>query len=416
MGFVGQKEKIFLALDIGTEAVKTLIFSIGDAKERKEKNEERKITILGAGLKYFERYDVFDGKNFEVDVIKRGIEEAIEQAYQSLFFSSAEKELKKRAQKQKKWQLFLTLSANILKGRIASSHFYRENPKKKISKKEERVINQRVSKLAQRTISQRFAKETGILVDDIHWVSLRTLGVKINGYPVSGLQGYDGRDLEFNILATFLPKYYLENIKRITKDLKLELSRVVHSAETLPEVFREGKDNGIFLDVGGEITQIFLVKAGKLQKVQEFKIGGKRFSQALSRTLGIDEENSRILKERYSNKLLSAETKERVKDILVQQQREWYEGLKSKIKEIKGRGVLSSAIFLFGGGSRLPEVREILEKEAVVGEGELPDSETLKVRFIYPKDLKNIKDTTKNLNNPQYISPLLMCYHAQKDF
>ena len=74
------------------------------------------------------------------------------------------------------------------------------------------IISQRVSEAAQKEISQRFAKESGLLPEDIHWISLKILGVKINDYPVLGLKGYEGKNLDFEILAIFLPKHYLENI------------------------------------------------------------------------------------------------------------------------------------------------------------------------------------------------------------
>ena len=57
-----KKDKSFLVLDIGTEAVKVLF-------SRKE--ADGNITILGAATQYFERYGVFDGEDFETDMIKK---------------------------------------------------------------------------------------------------------------------------------------------------------------------------------------------------------------------------------------------------------------------------------------------------------------------------------------------------------
>src|SRR4030042_68768 len=84
----------FLCLDIGTEAVKSVIFFVGESK---------KIIVLGAGLEYFNRVNIFDTRDFEKDVLKLTISKAVEKAKQNLSFSLADKKLKKQAGKQKKW-------------------------------------------------------------------------------------------------------------------------------------------------------------------------------------------------------------------------------------------------------------------------------------------------------------------------
>jgi len=393
-----KKDKSFLILDIGTEAVKVL-FS--------RKGADGKITILGAATQYFEKYGVFDGKDFETNVIKKAISKAIEKAYQNFIFFLAKKKTKKGKQDWKKWPVLLGLPANILKGRVVWQFVRRESPKEKISKSEQKYISEQVFKEAKKEISQRFSQEFGILPKDIHWITQKVLEVKIDGYPVPGIRGYGGRDLEFKILATFLPKYYLENIEKILKDLKLKILKIVHIAENLPVLWGDKKIDGIFFDVGGEITQIFLVKAGSLQQVNEFKAGGKAFSQKLSEVLGVEEDSARNLKERYTNKLLSAETRGRIKEIFLEEKKIWYEDLKLEINKMTSKALLPSNIFLFGGGSLPPEIEGIFKETGINGE-DLLISNVDEVKFIYPKDFENIEGPIKKLRNPQYSPTLLL--------
>lgn len=373
-GFYKKKETPFLVLDIGTEAVKGLVC----------KKENSKIIILGASSQYFERYGVFDGKDFETDVIKRAILKTIEEARQNL-----------GAQRQncKKWPVLLGLPSNILKGRVIWQSFERKNPKERISKGEQELIYQKWSKGAQKEISQKFAKEFGILPKDIQRVSQKIVEIRIDGYPVSRLQGYEGKNLGFKILSIFSPRYYLESTKRIFEDLQLKVLKIVHIAENLPIIWGDKKIDGIFFDVGGEATQIFLIKRGNLQQINEFEAGGKAFSQKLSETLGIDEESARILKERYANELLSPESKKRIEEIFLEEKRTWSEDLRQFLPK-------NVEIFLFGGGSLLPEIQEVLKENGT------------RVKFIFPKNLKSIKDPMKQLKSPQYIPSLLACYYA----
>jgi len=373
-----KKEKIFLVLDIGTEAVKALIC-------RKYNN---KIVVLGAATQYFERYGVFNGKIFEVNVIKKSVLKAIVQ-------------VQSQGQNLKKLPVLLTLDPNILKARTSLQSFEQDKVlKTKISKTQEKAIFQQFLKKAQEEIYQRFSKESGILRKDIEMISLRILEMKINGYSVSRLKGYIGKNLEINVLATFLLKHYLESIKRIFADLELKIFKIVHLAETLPVVFFNEGVNGkigssVFFDIGGEISQFFLVKRGNLEQINELRVGGKAFSQRISDAFGIDEESARILKERYANKLLSLEVRQRIRKILSLEKQAWQQDLELKIGRMG-----SSNIQLFGGASLLPEIQELL-----------PGAE-----IVYPKDFKNIKDETKSLKSPQYIPCLLTCYYGQKIF
>lgn len=427
--FKRKKEKIFLVLDIGTEAVKCLIC----------KKEKSKVFILGASVQYFEEYGVFDGKVFGMEVLKKAILKAIKEAYRNFIFFSEKKDRNSKGKDWKNFPVLLNLAPDILKARIVHQSLLREKDSGlRIARAKEKAIFQQVLKKAQEAISQSFSKEFGILAKELRWICLKILEIKIDGYPVPELRGYRGKKLEFKVLAIFLPKHYFEIIKRIFGDLGLNIFKIIHIAESLPPTFLKQKGggftpttfqkkvardlttalageikDGVFLDVGGETTQFFLVKEKKIEKVNDFKSGGKLFSQKLSDVLGIDEESARILKERYANKLLNQESRKRIREIFLEEKRSWYQDLELRIK----KDPLFSTVYLFGGGSLLPEISEVLKENGK------------KVKFIYPKDLKNIdplrgykdkvraqdkrtskgvEDLTKNLNSSQYVPSLLI--------
>jgi len=385
--FKKKNEKCFLALDIGTETIKVLTFSTSAGKK-----EEPTITILGASLQYFDKFGVFNSKDFEVDIIKKAISKAIEEA-------------KNQASKEPK-NVILGLPADILKGRIIIQSFNRKNPKSIIDKKEEKIIYQTVLKEAQKKISQIFIEETGILAQEIQFSTFEILKTKIDGYEVPDLPGFSGKTLDFRILATFLPKYYFENIAKITKDLNLKILKIIHEAQGLENFVQNEKLSAIFLDIGGEITQIFLTRDGKLELVNEFKMGGSAFSQVLSQSLGLETQRARVLKQEYSKGFLSQEVRKRINEIFSQEIQNWFDNLKSKILDQK---LLPSNIFLFGGGSLLPEMILIIKWNRQ----DFPFIIPPQIKFIYPRNLKNIEDKTKSLNSPQDIPPLFLCHASE---
>ena len=377
------EERYFLAVDIGTETVKAIIF--------KRKNEE--MTVIGSSFQSLERLELKDNINFWVNLTKKAILKSIE-------------EVKEKIPKKKKITVLLKLPANILKANLFFHSFIRSNPKIEIQAKEEKKIYQEILNGAQREISNIFFRSYGILPKDLEFINLEILGIKIDGYEVSHLQGFKGQNLNFKIMAIFSLKYYLELFKKIFENINLENLKIVHPVQNLKAAFSNNISDGIFLDVGGDLTQIFIIKEGELSYISDFAIGGRTFAQSLSQDLGISEKMAEKLKEKYSQKILSEETRQKIKKILDNTLKDWFLKLKSKLKEAK-QFPLPSNFYFFGGGSNLPDIKEIIE------EGDWEEFVFLqnpKVNLISLKDFKNIEDKTNTLNNPQAISSVLICY------
>lgn len=368
--FLKKREKPFLVLDIGTEAVKALLL----------KKENDKLVVLNHTIEYFEKYGVFESNDFETEFIKKAISKSIKKIFKE------KKELKKTP-------VLIGLPANVLRARIVSQLFKRDK-ESKISKSEERIIIKRVLNKSKKQVSYNFAQKYGILADDIKWINFKLAEVKVNGYPISDIYGCQGKDLEINVLAVFLTKDYFEKIQRTLKSLNLKAFKIIHLAEIFQDSFSQKVKNGFFVDIGGEITQTFLIKNSNLKQVKEFESGGQEFSQELSETLGIDQESARILKEKYANNLLTEKVKLKIKEMLVSEKKIWQQYLENTIKGTKA----SSDTWIFGGSSLLPEIRESVRGS----------------KIIYPKSLKNIKDPLKSLKSPQYITPLLIARYGQE--
>ncbi|MFH1841504.1 MAG: hypothetical protein ABH800_01965, partial [Candidatus Nealsonbacteria bacterium] len=154
----------------------------------------------------------------------------------------------------------------------------------------------------------------------------------------------------------------------------------------------------------------FLIKDGKIETIDEFGIGGRNFSHALSEKFGLSEERAKALKDRYSEESLSREVKERIKESLSGTLEDWFFFLKSKLKNSKG--LLPSVIFLFGENSLLPELEEVLEE----GDWDkLSFNGQIEVKFIYPEQLTQnfyAEDKTHALNTPKEINQFLLYYGA----
>ncbi len=358
--FRKKKKNIFLGLDIGTESVKALFFS--------GKN------ILGSSVEYFDRHGILEGKDYKVSLLKKTVSGAFEKAKSKIPFSSLDKKEKKKALR-KKIECLVTFSSEFLKTRVDSFSFQRDKEREKISLKEGREMKEKVLAKARKEISEKFSEKTGILGGEIEWLKEEIIEIKIDGYRVNSLEGYEGKNLDFKVLLVFSPEFYLKRIEKALSDFNI---KGFYSPSC-----GLSKD-GLFVDVGGEISQFFLVEGGILSKVGEFRMGGRDFSQSLSSDLGLEENLAREFKERYSRDDLSPDSTKKIKEIFSKQINKWYNSLREEINP-------PGKVFLFGGSSLLPDISNILKEEG-----------GFEVELFSPGEIKN----------PQF-TPLSLIVYAQ---
>ena len=357
-----KKDKFFLGLDIGTEAVKAFVFKKGKDPE--------KIIIIGSSVNYFRR-----PRNEEE--IFFTVKECIENIYKKIIFSGLEKRIKKEIEKQKNWDAFLIVSSDLLKIRIFKTTIKRES-NLEIKAKEKKIIYNEVLDRAKNSISSSFTKENGIFQEEIIWVSFLNIERKINGYRVKDILGYKGKELEISIIVQFMAKRNREMIERSLKRLGIEIFSLVNGAPFILKKLSEGQES--FLDIGGEITDLFFFDNGVLKDFQSFNEGGKMFTEKIAEVLGVSEQFAREFKTKYSLGDLSNESCDRIREIISSSRAEWFSNLRN--------GFFSNPIF-FGGGV-IPDIKEIK-----------------KSKILMPKDLDIIENPSKILIDAQY-TPLLL--------
>ncbi|MEK7519304.1 MAG: cell division FtsA domain-containing protein, partial [Patescibacteria group bacterium] len=235
---------------------------------------------------------------------------------------------------------------------------------------------------------------------------------------VLNLLGLGGRDVSFRVLVVFSLKEPLKKIEKIIQPFKFKKIDILHPIQGLLKLHLVGAENSVFIDVGGNNTQISLIKNAKFEQTGNFEIGGKNFSEGLAEVLGQGERDGRELKEKYSNGQLSIEVQTRVSEILAQIKINWYKKLKDTISKINRTGILPSDFYLFGGGAKLSEIQRVLEEESWQG---VNFSRNVRVHIFSLKDFYHylhlkVKDLPSSiLTNSQYI-PSFLIFYARENF
>jgi cell division ATPase FtsA len=358
--FSKKGQQPFLVLDIGTEAVKALIV----------RKSYGKTSILNSSLQYFTDEGIFNKgfseDEFEMEIIKRAV-----------------LAVKEELLIKKPISVILTLSQKVLKAKVVEGLSVREKREKKISKKEQEIIYKYVLKAAKDDVLKEVSEKSGILAQDIKFISLDIIDKEIEGYKVPDIQNYQGKNLAFKILAVFIIDSYLQRISEILEELGMKVLKIVHLAEAVKVVFSEKVKDGVFFDIGGEAVQAFFIQKGTLESVDLFNRGGADFTERIFDVLTIDKEEARRLKEKYSKGDLSLETGNRIKELFSNEKKIWRNLFRKNQK---------SSVFLFGGGSSLPEIKDMFRRRQIVS----------------IKNLESVEDLSEKTKSPQFIPSILI--------
>lgn len=378
----------YLALDIGTEVVKALIFKL----DPDEKNAE----VIGVGRCVQQIGNMQSGAIADIEGVIKTCRAAIVQALD-------------QADLKKIHKCVLGIAGELVKGTTTTVHYERVNPEHKIGLPELKMIIQKVQEKAYERILKQLSWETN--QDDIHikLINAAMVDVRIDGYRVSNPLNFQGKAVSMSIFNAYAPMIHLGALETIASELSLDLLSV--AAE--PYAVARSLDvedmldfSAIFIDIGGGTTDIAVVRNGGLEGTKMFALGGRAFTKRLSQAFRITFGDAEKLKLDYALGKLSPEQTQNLDAFFSDDCRIWLDGVMLSLMEFAETDLLPSRIFLCGGGSGLPGIHEILMSNA--WDQSLPFSKNPEISYLQPKDIIHVKDDTGLLINPQDITPIAL--------
>ncbi len=386
-----KKSAPVLLLDLGSESVKAVLF----------RTQEGKKIILNSSLEYIDEFGVWNSDfqngpqlDFRLQITKK-------------FAAKVINDVLKDAEEPPGFFIVAPPPA-ILRSFVIATEVQRGNQSIRIGGREEKLLLAQAQEQAKKILF----KKMGLSGKDIVFSDSKLLGVSIDGYKVSSLRNFTGKKILLNFLLFFTDsrhqyEAFLRKILRDVGKIKIRPGEFISLAEALCRISNFMPD-GIYLDIGGSVTQTLIIIDGRLVFSGVFERGGMNFSEELSQRMGCDLPRARILKEDYAAGLLSQDLGARIKKELIPVVYSWLEDLKKLLPQ--DLEVLPNSIFIFGGGSLQPEIKECLSSadwktSVILG---LPN-----VKILAPADLPHMEAAghkTIQQFSPQNTSSLLLCY------
>jgi cell division protein FtsA len=384
----GRKSDFILALDIGTEVVKALIF-----QPRKTQDGEEGV-VIGVGKVQQKLGNMQSGAVSDISGVVDTSQEAINLALQKAGIKKVKKAI-------------VGIAGELVKGTTTTVHYERVRSEMRIDLPELKNIIQKVQWKAYERIRQQLAWETGNNDIEIKLINAAIVDVRIDGYRVMNPIGFQGKDVSIGVFNAYAPMIHLGALQSIANKLKIDLLSIAAEPYTVARSV-EIEDNldfsAIFIDLGGGTTDIAVVRNGGLEGTKMFALGGRAFTKRLAQELGVNFQEAENLKIKYSEGRLGSEASARIEQIFSNDCQIWLSGVELSLAEFAETDLLPSKILLCGGGSALPGIKKVLASSEWAND--LPFAKAPSVSFIQPRDVDRIVDATGELVSPQDVTPM----------
>lgn len=377
------KTSHIVSLDIGTEYVKALIGKVVDDH----------LEIIGVGKQRQRLTDMQSGAITDIAGVVENCDAALTRAEKMAGVVAKD--------------AVLGIAGELVKGGVTSVSYRRARPQVQIDETELKDIIDKIQKTAFERVRKELSWETGYKELEVQLVNAAIVDVFIDGYRVTNPIGFQGKDVIVQVFNAFAPMVHLGALQTVANDLDLNLINI--AAEPFAVAKSVGADDSnefsaVFIDIGGGTSDIAVVNNGGVQGTKMFAIGGRSFTKRLSSDLGISFDKAEKIKLEHSAGKLDQKTEKEVALSLAKDVEVWLSGVELSLSEFDNLDHLPSRILLCGGGSALPEIKNILDNTDWYREAGF--AKKPKVDFVNPHEVNRVIDKTGELNSQQDITPM----------
>ena len=382
-----KSEMVMVALDVGTVNIKALIARL----------EADRVRVVGVGYSTQGLDDMQAGAIADIPAVVHNCGAALTEAEEQAGYQPT--------------RAVLGIAGELIKGITNTTRVERSRPDQPLGMAELDSVIKATQKEAEVRAQAEIAPEVGRQRIDLKLINSALVGIVVDGYKVTNPIGFQGRNLEIQLYTAFAPLVHTGAIERVALDLGLELVAVAAEPFAIARSVTGDDQNlslsAILIDIGGGTTDIAILREGGLEATRSFAIGGRSFTRAVMRSLGINYSQAEAFKLSFSTgkgpKLATGQRQE-IRLALKKTLDVWVEGIKMSLGEFGWLEYLPSPILLSGGGSRLQMLPTVLKKPD--WHKQLHFSRRPQIKSIAAEDIPGLVDPNKVIGDDTMITAI----------
>lgn len=187
---------------------------------------------------------------------------------------------------------------------------------------------------------------------DLKILEHKTIEIRLNGYPTASPFGKLAKFVELKIFSSFFSNHFFEKITSVISkhfpENKIDFHTFLLSAfASIRDVFND-KSDFIVIQVGGEVTEIAVVKKNVIVEVISFPLGHNELLRSLSKICKNHPDCAleALVKLHFESKIINSD-KKKVDNSISETMISWTELLNGILTDISKNVFLPQDIFLF---------------------------------------------------------------------
>lgn len=237
----------------------------------------------------------------------------------------------------------------------------------------------------------------------------------LNGYRVRSPFKKKARFFDMAVYTSLARKEVVENISEIFRQAWREADVKIHSEPIVLFQALQGaldfEEGFLLLDVGGEITEIFLMRGFMIENVATFPRGGNFLARRLAARLGVSPQEATGFLKVQGRGDAKESLKNALSSSLEDGSSQWADFFSKALTEISRVGYLPPTLVFLGGGAGIDALKaktesESLSKFTILGK-------PFRTLTVLPEHIsKSLEGTAVDRKDPQFTLPLLLVLSA----
>ncbi len=385
------EEKIKLAIDIGTENVKCVLYRI----------DEGEVSVLGYSRANQKPFSMSKAIIMDSKEVSTTVDKCIGLALMNAEEKFTDITIPRTA--------IVGIAGELVSGVPIVVNVERDDPEEKITESEIQNVISKVREHTFQSTKEEIAEEIGMETNQLQEIETSVTSIYIDGIKIKDPVSHTGSEITYRVFSSFAPRIQLDSINKICKAVKLDSCNIVVEPFALAksiEFILNDPNGGIIIDIGAGTTDVTVVQNGEIMGVSMFAIGGRVFSKRLEKELGIDYKEAEDLKMKYSLNQLDDFRKRTINKSLKNDIKAWLLGVELSLEEMNEVNEYPANIYLCGGGSYLPDIKDGLMQHPWIQR--LNFKKHPKVNLLLPNKIERVNDLTRSLTEPIDVMPLCL--------